>query len=384
MTTVKIGIIGGGQLAGLLAKELAGKDVSCYSLDPDPDSPAVRMGAIGVSGDRQSKSDIAKLAALTDVVTVDLEDVNVDGLAEIETAGARVIPSVYSLRLLTDKLQQKKTLQLAGIPTSRFTECDGSDDFDYGQFGWPVVQKAARGGYDGRGVVILRDEKSTAQHLPVSGYIEEHVSFSKELAVMVAREPSGKTTVWNTVEMEFDPENNLLTYLIAPARCSDEINAAAQEIAKRTIAAFNGVGIFGVELFLTHDNQLLVNEIAPRTHNSGHFTLDACVTSQFIAQYQILTGEPVSDPAQTHPAVMFNVLGEPGFEGDIVIEGLDDLEAADGVFPHMYGKKHCFPFRKMGHVTVIDDTMEKALQKADIMRNRISVRGQNRVIKEKP
>lgn len=382
MATVRVGIIGGGQLAGLLARELAQHQVPCYSLDPDPNSPAVGMGALSVPGDRKNNADITALAKITDVVTVDLEDVSVAALSEVESAGLRVVPSVASLRLLTDKLQQKITLQKAGLPTSQFIECDGTDEFDYGQLGWPAVQKAARGGYDGRGVAIIKNEDRIDEHLPVAGYIEAYVPRATELAVMVAREPSGRTTVWNTVEMEFDPENNLLTYLIAPARCSKEINAAAQEIARQTIEAFNGVGIFGVELFLTQDNELLINEIAPRTHNSGHYTLDACETSQFTAQYQVLTGQSVGDPMQTHPAVMFNVLGEPGFAGDTIVEGLVDLEKADGVFPHIYGKKHCFPFRKMGHVTVIGDTMAQALERADLMRDRILVRGKNPIAKD--
>ncbi|MCB1647197.1 MAG: ATP-grasp domain-containing protein, partial [Pseudomonadales bacterium] len=231
----KIGIVGGGQLAGMLAEELKLQGAVCYSLDPDPQSPAVTMGAVGVTGDRKNNADIARLAAISDVVTVDLEDVSVEGLAEIAAAGHRVIPPVANLQRLTNKLEQKKILQQAGIPTSPFIECDASDNFDYGQLGWPVVQKAAQGGYDGRGVAILRNPEDAASHLQAPGYIEAFVADVTELAVMVAREPGGRTTVWNTVEMAFDPVNNLMTWLIAPARCSAEISAAAQDFARRTV-----------------------------------------------------------------------------------------------------------------------------------------------------
>lgn len=382
MSRFKVGIVGGGQLAGMLAETLARHDVDCLSLDPDVDSPAVGMGALGVIGDRKSATDIAKLAELADVVTVDLEDVNVDALAVAEASGRRVIPPSGCLQLLTDKLLQKETLVKAGLPTATFVRCDGSAEFDYGQLGWPVVQKAARGGYDGRGVVILDKDNAHDDRLPVGGYIEAYVPDAIELAAMVAREPSGRTTVWNTVEMEFDPDNNLLTYLIAPARCDEAVNKAAQSLAKDAVNAFEGVGLFGVEFFLTPDGDLLINEIAPRTHNSGHFTMDACRTSQFEAQYQILTDQPVGDPAQERAAVMFNVLGKAGFEGDTVVEGLDILSDTDNVFPHLYGKKRCFPFRKMGHVTVVGNTVAEAQALAEKMHSVIIVRGQDEIEQE--
>ncbi len=379
MGQFKVGIVGGGQLAGMLAEELHRHDVACYSLDPDPESPAVSMGAIAVEGDRKNESDIARLGDMTEVVTVDLEDVSVEGLAKVEKAGTRCVPATESLVLLTDKLSQKKTMQAAGLPTAPFIACDGSAQFDYGQLGWPVVQKAAQGGYDGRGVQVLGDHSELDRRLQVPGYIEQFVPDAVELAVMVAREDSGRTTVWNTVEMAFDPATNMLDYLIAPARCDADVNAAAQDLAKQTIAAFNGTGVFGVELFLTPEGNLLINEIAPRTHNSGHYTMDACITSQFKAQYQILTGQPVSDPTQARPAVMFNVLGDPGYEGDTVVEGFDILSATSDVYPHLYGKRQCFPFRKMGHVTVVADDLEQAQQLAAEMRSEIVVRGANKI-----
>lgn len=374
----KIGVIGGGQLAGLLAAEVNQQGDRCYSLDPDPQSPAVRMGAISVIGDRHSAADIAKLAALVDVVTLDLEDVNVDALADLESQGVSVIPGSATLRSLTNKLVQKQTLVKAGIPTSPFVEFDGDDLSVFSTFGWPAVQKAATGGYDGRGVVIINSPADLDKRLGSPGFIEQFVPDVVELSVMVARTQDGSLCVWDPVEMQFDKRGNLLAYLLAPARISDAVADLARKFAGETIEAFAGVGIFGVEMFLTTRGELLINEVAPRTHNSGHYTLDACVTSQFRQQYNILKGQKLTETTQQKPAIMFNVLGEPGYEGDTVVEGLQSLVEYDGVHPYLYGKETCFPLRKMGHVTVTADSLEAAIEIGNTMKSMIVVRGNKR------
>lgn len=374
----KIGVIGGGQLAGLLAAEVNQQGDRCYSLDPDPQSPAVRMGAISVIGDRHSAADIAKLAALVDVVTLDLEDVNVDALADLESQGVSVIPGSATLRSLTNKLVQKQTLVKAGIPTSPFVEFDGDDLSVFSTFGWPAVQKAATGGYDGRGVAIINSPADLDKRLGSPGFIEQFVPDVVELSVMVARTHDGSLCVWDPVEMQFDKRGNLLAYLLAPARISDAVADLARKFAGETIEAFAGVGIFGVEMFLTTGGELLINEVAPRTHNSGHYTLDACVTSQFRQQYNILKGQKLTETTQQKPAIMFNVLGEPGYEGDTVVEGLQSLVEYDGVHPYLYGKETCFPLRKMGHVTVTADSLEAAIETGNTMKSMIVVRGKKR------
>ncbi|MDA0978044.1 MAG: ATP-grasp domain-containing protein, partial [Proteobacteria bacterium] len=349
---------------------------------PDPDSPAVQMGAVSVIGDRHNAADIEQLADATDVVTIDLEDVNVDALAQIEAAGMTVFPTPATLRNLTNKLKQKQILAAAGLPTAAFRECSGQADADFGQLGWPVVQKAAEGGYDGRGVVILRSPENIDQRLPVAGYIEAFQPNVTEIAVMVARDQRGQCETWSPVEMEFDPNGNLLTYLIAPARIPIKLAEQARELAVKTILAFNGAGVFGVEMFILPDGQLLINEIAPRTHNSGHYTIDACVTSQFLAQYRILSGQPIGDTTQQQPAVMFNLLGAEGYAGKTIVEGLDILLATPGVHPYLYGKQTCFPLRKMGHVTVVADSLEQAMEIADSAKTRIRIRGEKPISEE--
>lgn len=379
MTTTRIGIVGGGQLAGLLAEEVNRQNGQLYALDPDANCPAVSMGAIHVEGHRHSADDIQKLAAQVDVVTVDLEDVNVDALAQLSASGVPVIPDPKTLKLMTNKLHQKEVFASHNLPTSAFTSYDGEDPGELGCHGWPAVQKAAEGGYDGRGVAILHTPADADSRLRTAGFIEAFVPDALELSVMVARDALGHMTTWPTTEMEFDDRGNLLAYLIAPARVKDSVAEDARDLATRAIEAFNGVGVFGVELFLTPEGDLMINEIAPRTHNSGHYTIDACETSQFKQQYNILTGRALEPTTQSSPAVMFNVLGDPGYEGDTVVEGLQQLLETPGVHPYLYGKNRCFPLRKMGHVTVVADTMEEAQRLADEAKTRIVVRGDKRI-----
>ena len=379
MTAPRIGIVGGGQLAGLLAEEVNEQGATLYCLDPDPQCPAVLMGARHVPGHRLSAEDIKKLAGLVDVITVDLEDVNVEALANLSESGMPVVPDPKTLSLMTNKLRQKEVFREAGLPTSPFTAYDGSDPNLLGSQGWPAVQKAAEGGYDGRCVVIISGPEDRDKRLRVPGFVEAFVPDATELSVMVARDALGQVATWPTTEMEFDERGNLLACLIAPARIPDDTAGSAQELATRAITAFNGVGVFGVELFLQPDGRLLINEIAPRTHNSGHYTIDACATSQFRQQFNILAGQPLAHTTQSAPAVMFNVLGESGYEGKTVIEGLDELLQTPGVYPCLYGKKSCLPLRKMGHVTVIADTLEVAQQLADTAREQIVVRGDKRI-----
>ncbi len=377
----KIGIVGGGQLAGLLAEEVHQQSGELFSLDPDPECPAVLMGATHVTGDRHSAEDIRKLAELVDVITVDLEDVNVNALAELSSEGIPVIPDPKTLRLLTNKLHQKEIFQQNDLPTSPFTAYDGIDPQTLGCQGWPAVQKSAEGGYDGRGVAIIKGPQDAEQRLRVPGFIEAYVPEALELSVMVARDALGHVTTWATTEMEFDDRGNLLAYLIAPARIAEETADAACTLAKKAIEALNGIGIFGVELFLTKDGQLLINEIAPRTHNSGHYTIDACETSQFRQQYNILTGQALQETTQRTPAVMFNLLGDMDYEGDTVVEGLEQLLETSGVHPYLYGKKSCFPLRKMGHVTVVAESLDEAQKLADTAKEQIIVRGDKRIEK---
>ncbi|XOV89241.1 MAG: 5-(carboxyamino)imidazole ribonucleotide synthase [Pseudomonadota bacterium] len=379
MSNLRIGIVGGGQLAALLVEEAQRQGTPCFVLDTDPACPACLKGAQLIPGDKHNPADLRQLVEAVDVTTVDLEDINVEALADLERHGHRILPRPATLRLITNKLRQKEAMVAAGIPTSPFVPYDGEDPAQLGALGWPAVQKAAEGGYDGRGVAIVASPEQANERLRVPGYIEAHVQDALELSVMVARNGLGDTSVWEPVEMSFDKRGNLLAYLIAPARIPAETAARASKLAVSTVAAFDGVGIFGVEMFLTPGNEILVNEIAPRTHNSGHYTIDACRTSQFLQQYHILLDQPLGNTEQVQPAVMFNLLGAMEFEGDTVVEGEVALAELRGVHLYLYGKQQCFPLRKMGHVTVVAETVEDALAVAETAKQCIVVRGNRRI-----
>ena len=380
-----IGIIGGGQLAAMLVQACSqvnaetGNRHQIYVLDPNPKCPAAQVGGIHVPGTPATGEGYRALTELTDIVTIDLEAVSVDTLSTLSQQGYNIVPDPTLLARVTDKLKQKQWLMELGLPTAAFIPHDGEQEITAGAFGFPVVQKAARGGYDGRGVAVLHSEQDNRSRLRTPGYLEEFVDRKMEVSVMVAADGNGDIRAYQPVEMIFHEGGNVLDYLVAPARLEQPMRNRIQELAVAAISAMQGRGIFGIEMFLTQDDSLLINEISPRTHNSGHYTTEACRTSQFKQQLHILTGQPLGDTEQLRPAVMFNLLGEPGYDGETVVEQTDNLVSDNNVAIHLYGKKHCFAGRKMGHVTVTADSMDAALEKADTIRQQILIRGAQQV-----
>lgn len=379
---MRIGIVGGGQLAAMLVKanQKVGAPNQIHVLDHNSNCPAALAGGIYVPGEIATGDGYPELAARSDVLTIDLENVAVDKLAELQSEHLKVIPDLSLLQRITDKLEQKKWLQELGLPTAPFQPHDGENPVVESQFGFPVVQKAARGGYDGRGVFVLRSAADSDARLRVPGFLEQYIDRKMEVSVMVAANTAGEVVAYEAVEMVFHEGGNVLDYLVAPARLPARQLQAAQDLAVRTISAIGGTGIFGIEMFLTTDDELLINEISPRTHNSGHYTTEACVTSQFDQQLRILSGQELGDARQLIPAVMFNILGAAGFEGDTVVDIDPSLENDDQIAIHIYGKTHCFPGRKMGHVTVTAETVEDALAKMLDIRERITIRGAKQLV----
>ena len=351
---------------------------TCAVLDPVQGSPAGQLAGHQIVGQHSDPAMVRELAAACDVVTFELEDVETETLIQLEKEGHKIYPRPGLLAIIQDKLSQKQFLRDAGIPTSEFIEMPVADAQAFSEFGYPLVQKARRGGYDGRGVAVMQDEQAFARHLPLAGFVERFVDAEKELAVMVARNPHGECKAYPTVEMRFHADNNVLDFLLAPARIAVEVARRAEALAVQTVEAMDGVGVFGIELFLTRDGQLLVNEVAPRTHNSGHHTIEACVTDQFEQHLRAIIGLPLGDTRQLAPATMVNLLGDPGYEGRPMIAGLAAALAIPGVCVHIYGKAVTKPGRKMGHVTVIDETIDKACDKTN------KVKGLIRVLGDKP
>jgi 5-(carboxyamino)imidazole ribonucleotide synthase len=373
----RIGIIGGGQLGRMMAKAAKRLGCTCVVLDPTPSSPAGQVAGHQIVGAYHDPAKLRDLAESCDVVTFDIEDIDAETLIQLGREGHNIQPAPAVLATVQDKLEQKRALAAAGIATAAFEAVPEPTEDRFAAFGYPLVQKACRGGYDGRGVCILTDPAEFDRHLPVPSLVERFIPAAKELAVLVARGLDGDHRCYPVVEMRFRPGENVLEMLLAPAQIPRVIAEAAERLAVRTVEALGGVGVFAVEMFLTEAGDLLVNEVAPRTHNSGHHTIEANMTDQFEQHLRAIVGLPLGSTEQLCPAVMINLLGAPGHRGRPVIKGLAEALAIPGVCLHLYGKAATMPFRKMGHVTVLDRDIEQARIKAERVRRLIEISGEN-------
>lgn len=372
----RIGIIGGGQLGRLMV--MAAHKLGCAAtvLDPYRNSPAGQLAGHEIVGNLDDPGPIRDLVETCEVTTFDIESIAADVLIDLARHGHTIRPDPTLLALIQDKLTQKQRFDEAGIPTAEFIAMDRPSAEAFRQFGYPLVQKARRGGYDGRGVAVMKDEEDFHRVLDVPGLVERCVDTEKELAVMVVRSLEGEMRCYPVVEMVFQSEQNILDQLLAPAQIDSGLAAQVQQLAMKTVSALGGVGIFGVELFLTRQGELLVNEVAPRTHNSGHYTIEACVTDQFEQHLRAVLGLPLGATDLLRPAVMLNLLGEPGFRGRPQIVGLQAALAIPGTSVHLYGKAETRPYRKMGHVTVLDEDLDSARDKARRVSQLLRIEGE--------
>lgn len=370
----KIGIIGGGQLGKMMAQEAKKMGFTVVILDPTPGCPAASVSDAQIVADFYDEKKLEELVEKSDVATYDIEHIATEPLKRLQDKGYSILPSPYLLEVIQDKLAQKEILKKAGIPVARFTKIEQVNIDEFKKFGFPLVQKTRKGGYDGRGVAVIRSEEDMAKALYNDSYVEELVDIEKELAVMVARSTKGEIISYPVVEMTFDERANICDMVIAPARIEKDLEEKAMEIAKEVVKALDGVGVFGVEMFLDKKGKILVNEIAPRPHNSGHYTIEACATSQFEQHIRAICGLPLGSTKLLSPAVMVNLLGEEGYDGIPLVEGFEEALSIEGLYFHFYGKKITRPYRKMGHVTVIDDDVEKAIEKAKKAKNILKVK----------
>ncbi len=370
---VTVGIIGGGQLGKMMTQKAKKLGFTVVVLDPGERSPAGQIADREIVGGYYDEGALRFLSEQCDVLTYDIEHIATDVLRRLEDEGKTIHPSPRVLEIIQDKLVQRRHFEGHGIPQPRFQQADALDASTLAAFGYPLVQKIRKGGYDGRGVAILRSPADKL--LDGESLLEELVDIDKELAVMVARGRDGDIRAYPAVEMEFDKRANILDLLLAPARIPAETAERVQQLAVDTAKALGGVGVFGVEMFLAKDGRLLVNEVAPRPHNSGHYTFDAAVTSQFEQHIRAVVGLPLGSTEQMRPAVMLNLLGSDG-AGPVVAEGFAEALAIEGVSVHIYGKAESRPFRKMGHVTVLDSDLERARQKALRVKQILRIRGE--------
>lgn len=375
-----IGIIGGGQLGRMFLQNSMRYGSKVVILETDADSPAGQVTHHFVKGSLKDAQAIRTLAEQCDVLTYEIEHINSDVLAELEAEGKKVIPSSVILKTIQDKGLQKEFYAKNQIPTSPFRLVESPSEW-FGAMqemgGGKFAAKSRTGGYDGKGVFLtdLTAIENDPAIIPFDGQvmIEKFVECKKELAVLVAIAQDGSTAVYPAVDMAFHPVSNLVTYLYSPADISPATEQNAQELAVKTVKAFGGAGLFAVEFFLDFEDNLWVNEIAPRPHNSAHHTIEGSYTSQFDQLYRILTGLPLGETAFRQPAVMINLTGPEGGSGAYALANTDEVLSLSGVYVHMYGKAESKPHRKLGHVTVVGNTIEEARSKADFVEATLNV-----------
>ncbi len=372
-SNLKLGIIGGGQLGKIMSQKAKKMGFHVTILDPTFNCPAAQVSDKHIMGGFHDKEKLEQLVQETDVTTFELEHVETSILKELYDNGHNIHPSPYVIELIQNKYKQKKLLDEKGIPVPKYKSVESDDDL--ASFGFPVIQKAKMEGYDGKGVLMLKTAEDTQNAIKSESFIEELVDIDKELAIIVARNIEGEIKCYPVVEMLFDDRTNICDIVMAPAKIPKEIEEKAIEISVKAIKVLDGVGIFGVELFLSKSGEILVNEIAPRPHNSGHYTVEACATSQFEQIIRAVTNLPLGSTKLISPSVMVNVLGEEGYEGEPFIDGIHEALEIPELSFHFYGKSYTKPFRKMGHITVLDDDIDKALAKAMKAKSILKIKG---------
>jgi 5-(carboxyamino)imidazole ribonucleotide synthase len=373
----KLGILGGGQLGKMLLAETRKFDIQTYILDPSSEAPSQFGATKFFRGNLMDFETVYQFGKLVNLLTIEIENVNLDALDKLEAEGLPVFPSPKTLRLIQNKGKQKDFYLENDIPTSkhqRFVDLnDLKKSLEENKLEFPFVWKCAQFGYDGNGVKIVRSTLDLI-HLPeVECIAEEMVPFKNELAVIVVRSTSGEIKTYPVVEMEFHPEANQVEYVICPARIPTAVAEKAQKIALHVSEKFNHVGLLAVEMFQTQEDKILVNEVAPRPHNSGHYSIEASYTSQFENHIRAILDLALGNTDSKVAGIMVNLVGEEGYTGQVIYENINKIMAIPGVTPHIYGKRETRPFRKMGHVTIVNEDVKKARVIAEEVKNMIRV-----------
>ncbi|WPV02518.1 5-(carboxyamino)imidazole ribonucleotide synthase [Mucilaginibacter sp. cycad4] len=370
---LKLGILGGGQLGRMLIQQAINYNVTVKILDPDREAPCRKLCdefTVGSLGDYETVYNFGKTV---DLLTIEIEKVNVDALEQLEKEGVLVYPQSRIIRLIQDKGLQKQFFKENDIPTADFQIISSPQQLQQSLIPFPYIQKLRKDGYDGKGVYKVIDESYLAGAFKEPSLIEQWIDFEKEIAVIVARNENGEISTFPMVEMEFNPKANLVEFLIAPSTLPFAIQQKAEQIAKKIADSLKIVGLLAVEMFLDKHGRILVNELAPRPHNSGHQTIEGNVVSQFEQHLRAIFNQPLGNTACLNNAIMVNVLGEAGYEGPAIYQGIEKILKVPGVYIHLYGKALTKPFRKMGHVTIVDADREKAIEKARFVQKTLKV-----------
>ncbi|MBU2062239.1 MAG: 5-(carboxyamino)imidazole ribonucleotide synthase [Bacteroidetes bacterium] len=373
----KLGILGGGQLGKMLLFDTRKFDIQTYVLDPSDEAPSRMACNKFFKGDLMNFETVYQFGKMVDVLTIEIELVNLAALEKLESEGVKIYPSPSTLKAIQNKGKQKDFYVENNIPTSkhlRFVDiADLKKSLEKDELEFPFVWKCAEFGYDGNGVKIVRSTFDLIDLPDVECIAEDMVPFKNELAVIVCRNPSGEIKTYPVVEMEFHPEANQVEYVICPARIDDKVAEEARAIALNVSEKFNHVGLLAVEMFQTEDDEILVNEVAPRPHNSGHYSIEASYTSQFENHIRAVLNLPLGNTDSKVAGIMVNLVGEDGFSGNVVYKNIETILGWNGVTPHIYGKKQTRPFRKMGHVTIVNQDIKEARRIAEDVKNTIRV-----------
>jgi len=371
---LKLGIIGGGQLGRMLIQAGISLDIKMAVLDPNKEAPCHAFCHEFKTGSLTDYQTVYDFGKSCDLVTIEIENVNVQALKDLQSEGVTVYPQPEVIELIQDKRTQKQFYQDKGIPTAPFVLTANREEVKQNIDFLPAFQKLGVGGYDGGGVRRIQGAGDVHKSFDAPGLLEKAVDFEKEISVIVARNSHGETTTYPPVEIVFHPEHNLVDYLFAPSDLSEAQKEKAKEIAIKTAEAFGIVGILAVEMFVEKDGTILVNEVAPRPHNSGHQTIDANYTSQYEQHLRCILGLPVGSTKIIKPSAMVNLLGEAGYNGPVVYDGIEEILGMEGVSVFLYGKAITKPHRKMGHVTILGDDVNALKEKVTFVKESIKVK----------
>ncbi len=375
-SNLKMGIIAGGQLGKMLIQEASRWDISTYVLDPDDECSARNVASVYVQGDFNDFETVYNFGKRVDILTFELENVNIEALRKLKSEGLKIVPDPEVLALIQDKGLQKEFYKKHKLPTSPFVCLDSKEAIEEAvnsnKLTYPFVQKLRKGGYDGHGVSLIKSQKDIL--LDGASMIEDKVDIDKEIAVIVARNGKGEIRCFPAVEMMFNEQTNLVEEIFSPANLTKEQEKESKNLAVEIIEKLDMVGLLAIEFFVDTKGKILINEVAPRPHNSGHHTIDACVTSQLKQLLRAILDLPLGSTALTSASVMLNLLGELGEDGAVYYEGFEECMAIEGVKIHLYGKKKTRPSRKMGHVTILDVSVASALKKAEKVKSILKVR----------
>lgn len=369
----KVGILGGGQLGRMLLQAAANYPVETYVLENDAQSPAAHLCHHFTKGDIKHYDDVYAFGKHLDIVTIEIENVNIEALEQLEKEGKKIFPKPSVLKTICNKAIQKRFYTDNAIPTSPYIITHHLDELSKNISFLPAVHKLAEGGYDGKGVQVIENENDIAKGFDRLSVLEKKVNIAKELAIMVAVGVDGKVAIYPAVEMAFDINLNLLAFQLCPAEISKDVYYKVEAIALTAVKNLNSPGLFAVELFVTPQGDVLVNEMAPRVHNSGHHTIEAHYSSQFDMLWRIMLEYPLGNTDARQSSLMQNIIGAEGFSGEAYYNGLEEMLKIENAFFHIYGKKETKPGRKMGHVTIVSNEKADLLHKANKIKHNLKV-----------